>query len=467
MKTLLLIALFSVPLLALAQAPSASGDRVDEFIRAAREQMYVPGLAVAVVKDGELVKSAAYGMANVEYGVPATPKTLFLVASITKVFTATSVMMLVEQEKIRLDEPIKTYLTDAPDAWNAITVRMLLGHTAGLADRWEETDPTRWRLAYSTADLYAAAKTTPLDSPPGKAWKYSDQGYFLLGLILERVSGRTYGQFLRERIFDPAGMPTSTLTSQTELIENLAQGYGAAQQKWVKNHRRTDYGLVSHFGVLTTAEELAAFDRALMSGKLLEPETLRAMWEPSTSAFGAYGLGWFLDEFNGHRIVHHGGSTGAEYLKYPDDGLTVIVLTNLEMLSGGNAGALATAVARTYVKGLSWADVAAKTDPDPRLAEIILSELANLAAGTMDESVYTAAFARVLRPMLPAQRAGLAPFGPVKRCEFLGGSTSGASRIARYRVVFEAMPLYATVQLDGEGKIASFTMEGDASAAGP
>jgi CubicO group peptidase (beta-lactamase class C family) len=422
--------------------------------------MRVPGLTIAVVKDGELVKNAAYGVANVEHDVEATTKTLFLLASITKVFTATSVMMLVEQDKIRLDEPIRTYLPDAPEAWKAITPRMLLGHTAGLTDRWEEQDMAKWRLSYSTSDLYEAAKATPLDFAPGTAWQYSDQGYFLLGMILERVAGMPYGQFLRERIFDPAGMTTSRVSSQTELIENLAQGYGADHQGWVKNHRRTDYGLVSHFGLLSTAEELALFDRALMSGKLVKPETLASMWQPVKLA-GSYGLGFFLDEFNGHRIVHHGGSTGTEYLKYPDDGLTVIVLTNLELLSGGNAGVLARTAAQAYVSGLSWADVPRKEDPDPRLAAIVERELASLAAGTMDESVYTPSFAAALRPSLARQKAGLGPLGPVKSCEYLGGSVSGDTRVARYRVVYDALPLYATLALDGAGKIASFTMEAD------
>ncbi|MCB9897672.1 MAG: beta-lactamase family protein [Planctomycetes bacterium] len=469
MKMLCLMALAMCPVFAVGQVSAEAKDRVDRFLESAMSQMYIPGLTLAVVKDGELVKSAAYGVANVEYDVATTTDTLFLLASITKVFTATCVLMLVEDGKLDLDASIATYLDDAPDAWHPITVRMLLQHTAGLSDRWEEQDRSKWRLAYPTSDLYEAAKATPLEHEPGSTWQYSDQGFFLLGMIVERVSGRSYGDFLRARVFDPADMPRSRLTSQTDVIENLAQGYAIANRHWIKNHRRTDYGVVSHFGILSTAEELAAFDRALMSGELVQPQTLATMWKPATTAgegrptstFGTYGLGWFLDAINGHRIVHHGGSTGTEYLKLPDDGLTVIVLTNLEQISGGNATLLARTVAQAWIDGLSWSDLPALDDPDPALGETVVAELAHMAEGTMDEDKYTEAFARAITPTLPAQKAGLAPLGPVTRCEYVGGSDDDGMRLARYRVVFDALPLYATLQVDAAGLVASFKLEQD------
>ena len=469
MKMLWLVALCVLPAVVSSQPSAGAKDRVDRFLEAALRQMRIPGLTVAVLKDGELVKSAAYGVASVEYDVATTTNTLFLVASITKIFTATSVLMLVEAGKIGLDDPVSTYLKDAPDAWSGITIRMLLQHTAGLADRWEEPDRSKWRIAYSTADLYEAARSTPLAFAPGTAWQYSDQGYFLLGLVIEKVSGEPYGEFLRRRIFDPAGMPTSALTSQTEPIRNLAQGYSLAHGKWIKNHRRTDYGLVSHFGILSTAEELVAFDRALVSGRLVKPETLAKMWEPArttrdvseSSSFGTYGLGWFIDEFNGHRIVHHGGSTGTEYLKYPDDGVTVVVLTNLEQVSGGNATLLASTVAQAWVPGLAWSDLASRDDPDPGVGQTLRSELKHLAAGTMDPNMYTDAFAKAIRPTLPAQKAGLAPLGPVTACEYVGGSSVHGMRVARYRVVFGSLTLYATLQVDSGARIASFRIEAE------
>src|SRR5215471_6727293 len=155
-------------------------------MKAAIDARHIPAASLIVLQDGKVVKESAYGLANVEYNVPAKPETLYLLASITKSFTATGIMMLVEEGKIHLDDSISSYLTDAPEAWKPITVRMLLGHTGGLKDRWEEKDSALWRIAYSTTTLYDAAKATPLDFAPGSRWQYTDQGYFLLGRILEK-----------------------------------------------------------------------------------------------------------------------------------------------------------------------------------------------------------------------------------------------------------------------------------------
>jgi CubicO group peptidase (beta-lactamase class C family) len=284
--------------------------------------------------------------------------------------------------------------------------------------------------------MYAAAQATPLDFSPGTHFQYSDQGYFLLGKIIEKVSGMPYRQFLTDRIFKPCGMDSSTTTSQTEIVADLAQGYTQAHGKWQKNHRRTDYGLVSHFGVVSSVDDLAKFDQALTAGKLLKPETLAQMWTPTVLSGGdvghmqsaAYGMGWFLEELNGHRIVQHGGASGTGYVKFPDDNLTVIVLTNLEQLAGGDGVGFAKVVAQAYVKGLAYPEMPGTTDPDPRLGEALKSELSNMAAGKMTAELYVPEFAKLLEPSLPAQKAGLAPLGPVQQVEYLTESKIGRSR---------------------------------------
>lgn len=458
----------SVVLLAALATPE---DKVDRFMRHALEAVHIPGASLIVLQDGKVVKRAAFGVANVEYDVPAKPETLYLLASITKSFTATAVMMLVEEGRIKLDDPLSTYLIDAPEAWKPITIRMLLGHTAGLKDRWEEQDHAKWRIAYSTADLYAAAQAAPLDFAPGTHWQYSDQGYFLLGRVLEKVSGTSYRQFLTERIFKPCGMESSTTTSQTEIVPNLAQGYTQSQGKWLKNHRRTDYGLVSHFGVVSSVDDMAKFDQALMAGKLLKQETLARMWTPTTLPTGdvghllgaTYGMGWFLEELNGHRIVQHGGASGTGYVKYPDDKLTVIVLTNLEQLVGGDGVGLAKIVAQAYIPGLAYGEMSAKPDPDPRWGETVKSELANMALGKMTTELYAPEFAKLLEPSLPAQKAGLTPLGPVQQVDYLTESKIGLMRRVVYRVRFNDLTLYAHLGLTPEGKIEQMALGGEST----
>ena len=452
-------------------ASSSPDDKVDRFMKAAIEAAHIPGASLIVLKDGKVVKRAAFGVANVEYAVSAKPETLYLLASITKSLTATAVMMLVEEGKIRLDDSIAATLTDAPEAWKPITIRMLLGHTAGLKDRWEEQDHAKWRIAYSTADLYAASQATPLDFAPGARWQYSDQGYFLLGKIIEKVSGTSYRQFVTDRIFKPCGMASSTTTSQTEIVANLAQGYTQSHGKWLKNHRRTDYGLVSHFGVVSSVDDMAKFDQALTAGKLVKPETLAEMWSPTTLPSGdvghmqeaTYGLGWFLERLNGHRIVQHGGASGTGYVKFPDDDLTVIVLTNLEQLAGGDGVGLAKTVAQAYVEGIAYAEMAGKPDPDPRVGENFKREIANLADGKLTAELYAPEFAKLLEPTLPAQKAGLTPLGPVQRIEYLAESKIGLMRAVVYRVRWKGLTLYAHLGLTPEGKFEQMALMRDAS----
>lgn len=460
--------------LALLAALATPDDKVDAFMKSALAAAHIPGASLVVLKDGKVVKRAAYGLASVEYDVPAKPETLYLLASMTKSLTATAVLMLVEDGKIKLDDPIATYLTDAPEAWKPITVRMLLGHTAGLKDRWEEQDHSKWRIAYSTAALYDAAKATPLDFAPGTRWQYTDQGYFLLGKIIEQVSGVSYRQFLTDRIFKPCGMDASTTTSQTEIVKNLAQGYTLARGQLLKNHRRTDYGIVSHFGIVSSVDDLAKFDQALTAGKLVKAETLAAMWTPTTLPGGdvghmldaTYGMGWFLESIAGHRIVQHGGASGTGMVKYPDDKLTVIVLTNLEQIAGGDGVALAKVVAQAYVGGLGYAGLHETKDPDPKLGETVKSELANYAAGTMTAALYTPEFAKLIEPTLPGQKSSLGPLGPVQKFEYLSESKFGASRSAVYRVGYNDITLYLHVVLDAAGKIEQIAFKQETSIAG-
>jgi len=458
------------PLVLLA-ALSAPEDKVDTFMKAALEAHHIPGASVIVLKDGKVVKRAAYGLANVEYNVPAKPETLYLLASITKSFTATAILMLVEEGKVKLDDSISVYLTDAPEAWKPITIRMLLGHTGGLKDRWEEQDHAKWRIAYSTADLYAAAQATPLDFAPGTHWQYTDQGYFLLGRVIEKVSGATYRQFLTDRIFKPCGMDASTTTSQTEIVPNLAQGYTQSQGKWLKNHRRTDYGLVSHFGIVSSVDDLAKFDQALNAGKLVKPDTLAKMWTPTTLPDGdvgragsaTYGMGWFLEEINGHRVVQHGGASGAGSVKDPDANVTVVVLTHLEQLAGGDGVGLAKVVAQAFVKGVAYAQMPGRADPDPRVGETLRGELARMAAGTMTDELYAPEFAKLIAPTLPSQKAGLAPLGPVRQVEYLAESKLGRGRSVMYRVRFDPVTLYAHLGLNADGKIDQMSLSQEMS----
>lgn len=452
-------------LLALAAAPAVQDTlarTVDTLAAEAMAEHKIPGLTIAVARGGRILLSRAYGTASVELGAPVTPQSVFLIASITKTFTALSILQLAREGKVDLDAPIERYLAPVPEAWRAITVRHLLTHTAGLRDRFESTPEGRYFIDYTTRQMRTAAESTPVDAPPGLKFQYSDQGFFLLGLIIEKVSGKTYRQYLTERIFTPAGMTTSTTLHQRELTMGRVPSYVYIGSKLAPAQRAYQFGMVSHFGILSTAEDLARYGIALENGSLLPTAERDAMWSPGKLASGettrtAYvgmGLGWFLEPFNGRRVVYHEGSTGTALLLAPDDSLVVVVLTNLEALSGSDAIGLARDVARLYDPALDWWTIPPRPDPDSVFTHRVETEIGGLAAGTADSTAYTATFWNTLRPLLPAQQRGLQGLGTLRGITHLSTDPLGRDRLVTWKVEFAEVTLLGTAIRSEDGRIA-------------
>ena len=295
----------------------------------------IPGLSLAVVVRGEVVRTGGYGVANLELAAPATDSTAYLIASITKTFTAVATMMLVEEGRVALDDPISRHVPDLPEPWRPATVRQLLDHTSGINSLTEHERPpcgaSKLGRDYTQADVLAEVACLPLDFPPGTAWSYSDTGYFLLGLLIERVAGQTYEGFLRERVFAPLGMDHTRLLSQADLIANRADGYVWADGAYRNGPALSPVVEFSFGGLVSTVGDLARYDIALSSGRLLRAETREAMWTPTPVGEAHYGLGFALRPLNGRRHVGHtgGGPAAATiYARFPDDDVAVIVLTN-------------------------------------------------------------------------------------------------------------------------------------------
>jgi len=364
-----------ITLLILSFISIARADQVDDYIRQAMKKSRIPGLALAVVKEGKVIKAQGYGVANLETETPVTPETVFELASITKSFTATGIMLLVEEGKVGLDEKISKYLEKTPDSWKNITVRHLLTHTSGLPTLDKNFQSLVWTLNVSTAEMYAAARKDPLGFAPGERWDYSDEGYFLLGMIIENVSRQRYANFLAERIFQPAGMTNSSVLNQLKVIKNRARGYTILNNNVVNIRRDIQVELPSHYGIMSTVLDLAKWDAALRSEKILKQSSLKLMWTPVKLNNGKghpYGFGWELDERRGHAIVGHGGITGTEITRFINDGLTVIVLTNLgswgKSTPGINSWGITTKVAEFYLPDLAYHPI---PDRDPQLTGVV------------------------------------------------------------------------------------------------
>ncbi len=344
-----------------AQSPRA--DDVDSYVAAQLREQRIPGLALAVIRDGRVVKSRGYGLGNIELHVPVTPDTVFQLGSIGKQFTATAILMLAEDGKLSLDDKITVYFPSAAPKWNGITIRHLLNHTSGLADYSDDKyiapgglTPLHEELV--DEEILRRFTTLPFDFKPGEKWSYSNTGYAILGFLIRKVSGQSYEDFLRARIFKPLGMSATRVISESDIIPNRAAGYilengEIKNQHWVSPHWNT----LGDGALYSTAADMTKWDAAITARALLKPESYAQMWTPAPLNDGKtypYGFAWDLLEVNGHRLQEHGGAWQgftAHYSRYPDDHLSVIVLTNLE--SGpSNPEKIAHEVAALYVSAL-------------------------------------------------------------------------------------------------------------------
>jgi CubicO group peptidase (beta-lactamase class C family) len=358
----------SAALFLLLSAP-ARADKVDDFVKAQMQERNIPGVSIAVVRDGQVVKAQGYGLANVELNAAATAETIYQSGSVGKQFTATLVTMLVEEGKLKLDESIRTYMPEAPATWQGITVRHLLTHTAGVSNAlYNDLD---MRQDYTEEELFKRIAALPLDFQPGDKWNYSNCGYITLGFLVHKVTGRFYGDLLREKIFGPLGMTTARIIDEADIIPNRAAGYRLVDgklknQEWVAPKLNT----TADGSLYLTVLDLAKWDAALYTEKLLKKASLDLMWTPVKLNDGAeaktapYGFGWFLGDTNGHRTILHGGAWQgftSNIARYVDDKLTVIVLANR---SGAAPDMIGRGIAGLYVPELAIVErVAVKIDP--------------------------------------------------------------------------------------------------------
>lgn len=311
-----------------------TSDAVDDYVRGEMQKQHIPGLALLVSRNGKPVRAQGYGFSNVELQVPVKPETVFQSGSVGKQFTATAVMILVEQGKVSLEDPLTRFFPDAPASWTKVTVRELLSHTAGFTDY---PNSFNFRKDYTEAELLKIVEGIPLAYEPGTKWSYANLGYLTLGLLIHKVTREFYGDFLQQRIFRPLGMTTTRIISEADIIANRAAGYRLVKgelknQEWVAPMINTTADGSLYFSIL----DLAKWDAALYTEKLLKRSSLDQMWtvvklkngQPNS---GSYGFGWDIGTKKGHKCIEHGGSWQGfrtHISRYVDDKLTVVVLIN-------------------------------------------------------------------------------------------------------------------------------------------
>ena len=327
--------LLLLPVALLLSLAGGRADEVDDYIVAQMQQQHIPGLALAVVNRGQIEKSAAYGLANIELNVPVRTDTVFQIQSITKTFTASAIMLLVEEGKIGLDDRIAKHLDDLPESWNGITVRHLLSHTSGIKDFINE--PTvDMRKDLQPVDVIESLRKLPLNFKPGEKYSYSNTGYHLLAMIIRKVTAESWSDFLKRRVLEPLDMQDTRVISLSGIITNRAAGYVWDNGR-IQNGQFIAPTILAYAGggLRSTVLDLAKWDAALYTEKILKRSTLDQMWTPAKLNNGkdsSYGLGWGITNEHGHRLISHTGShmTGFKtaLARFVDDKLTVIVFTN-------------------------------------------------------------------------------------------------------------------------------------------
>lgn len=324
-----------------AQAPATTSARqvlerqIDSFLRS-KYNSAEPGAAVIVTADTKVLFRDAYGMANLELNIPLLPEMTFGLASLTKPITAAAIMILEEEGKVDLEAPLSRYLPAFP-AGDHVLLQHLLSHTSGIVDFLRNGSIVdSLHKEYTPDELVALIENKPLQFPPGTQSAYSNSNYLLLGKVIETVTGRSWEDFLRVKLFEPAGMYNTYYGGHYRVIPLRAFGYEITPDSTAWRHEdpiswTIGFGLG---GLFSSVDDLARLNRALDTGRLISPQTRERMFTPFTLADGQtarYGYGWGIAEMLGRRVVRHTGDVAGyrtHVLKFPDDGLFVAILSN-------------------------------------------------------------------------------------------------------------------------------------------
>lgn len=325
---------------------------VDAMASDVLRSQHAPGMAVALMRHGKLVALRSYGIADLENNVPVTEETEFPIASITKQFTAAAVLQLAERGLLNLDDDISRFLPDYPVRNAGITIRRLLNHTAGVRNL-QDLGARYWKQAPMRAtpqEVIDLFKSEPLDFRPGTDYHYSNSGYILLGAVIEKASGESFGDYLSKNLLKPLGLQHTIYPETSALMPHRARGYWIRENAFINTAYYDDSQGFSMGGLYSDAEDLARWTDALHHGRVLKPETYKEMITPEVLPNGeklSYGYGMELGEIDGKRLLSHGGGgVGfiAQAIYIPEDELVIVVLTNTSF--GGGAVEMADQVMR-------------------------------------------------------------------------------------------------------------------------
>jgi CubicO group peptidase (beta-lactamase class C family) len=455
-RLLIVFVIMFVPVIAGGQDLAA----IEKVVEAEMARQRVPGVAVAIIRKGEPILAKGYGLSNVEHNVPVTRDTIFQSGSVGKQFTAAAAMLLVEDGKLALTDQLTKFFPEAPENWKRITVRHLLTHTSGLPDYTQGT--VDYRKDYTEEEMLKFAHGLTLEFEPGARWNYSNTGYVVLGIVIHKVSGKFYGDLLKERVFAPIGMKTARVITEEDIVPHRADGYRLMRgelknQQWVAPRLNT----TADGSLYLSLNDMIAWDAALRSQKVLKAETWKQVFSPVALNSGKtypYGFGWQVDDFAGRRAQRHGGSWQGfqtHIARYPDDDLTIIVLANLAQASPER---ISNAVAAALDPTITVPDLKPIPDKDPEMQTRVRRLLSEAAAGTLKPEEFAYVRAGFFPGATKSYAELLKEVGSLKGLTLMEARELGDDRIRVYDGEFQKRTVRIRIAVAPDGKIAAFSL---------
>ena len=465
LSTIGMAALALAPALTAGAAEVSQAD-VDELVGRHLASRHIPGATIAVVREGQVVFAKGYGLSNVELSVPATKFTVFELASMTKPFTALATLMLIEDNKLSLDDRVTEILDGLPDAWNGITIRHLLRHTSGVVnytsiDGFFDTI----QKTYGKRELIGLTTGIPLDFAPGAEMRYSNTGYYLLGMVIEDISGQEYGHFLEERIFRPLDMTNTRFNDRSRIIDNRANGY-----RWNGLRLRNAIAVnpmqtFAAGGLVSTVLDLVKWNAALDAGSLLDRKARDLMWKATELGDGRttpYGLGWRLDPFRSHRRVGHSGEMpgfSTYFCRFVDDELTIILLANLEKT---RCDRIVESIAELYLPALREHAPKPIADTEPETTAFLRTVIEHVAQGKGERNWFTPKWQEFFFPdRIKEGIEKLGTYGELESFALMDESTNDGTRRREYVAVFGTVAIRCSFRLSADGKVAGIGLRNE------
>jgi CubicO group peptidase (beta-lactamase class C family) len=440
-------------------AVEGRADPIDDYVNSEIARQHVPGIAIAVIRHGRIERARGYGLANLEHSVPVHADTLFKTGAVGMQFTAVGVMLLVEDGKIALDDPIAKYLPNAPQSWAPVTIRQLLNHTSGLP----ATPNGEFRTDYTDDQLLDILYKQDMNFVPGTRWRFSYADYIVLGFIIRKVSGVHYAEMLAERLFKPLGMQTARGIDELAIVPNRAAGYemrnGTLRNaEWVSPTANS----TADGSLYLSALDYAAWEAGMQGGKVLSPRSWAEIRQPARLTNGSvypYGFGWYLGQGAGQQVWRHSGSWQgfrSFIIRYLGDEVTVVALANGDTC---DTAQIARHVAAMIDPKFAQAPVAPIEDTEPQKTVIARRLLEDVAGGKADYRSFAYVSKLDFSEMMAEYQATLAGLGRLQQVTLFGRSKQGDDQLYVYRARYDTGLMDVSVGYAPNGRIGSLDLQ--------